>query len=119
VGTREGEVDFETSYFSIFGVLGDYYLNPEQGFHLQAALGLSSLRSGRGELSRATVASQHNASGLGAMIGVGNEWWVGKEWSIGVLGRLTYGALQAEDDGGAEWTHSILVPALLFSATYH
>ena len=53
------------------------------------------------------------------MLGVGYEWWVGDEWSLGLLGRISYGSMSGSDDRGVSWTHTTYAPALLLSATYN
>lgn len=115
---RTGKVTLDPSYFSVFGVFADYYFDPRGGLHVQGALGLSTLRSGRSEHAGRTVTGEQDATGVGATLGVGHEWWIHDEWSLGVLFRLAYGALKF-DDRGNEWSHSLIAPALLLSATYH
>jgi len=53
-------------------------------------------------------------------LGGGYEWWVGEQWGIGVLGRLTYASLTwTSDSNTIETRHGVVVPAVLFTATYH
>jgi hypothetical protein len=46
---------------------------------------------------------------------------VGEQWSIGVLGRLTYCGVKmtADVNGDPKSDLSIIVPGVLFSATHH
>jgi hypothetical protein len=62
------------------------------------------------------------------MIGGGYEFWIGKEWSLGFIGRLQYAAASADvktvDASGATTTTSgvrvsAFEPALLLGLTYH
>jgi hypothetical protein len=53
------------------------------------------------------------------MAGVGHEWWVGEQWGVGILGRLTFLSLEGEDDSNVSWSHQMLLPAVLFTATLH
>lgn len=104
--------------FSVLGVMGDFYPKPRQGFHIQAALGLAAL-SGfdpNSEFWR----DRHVAFGGGGMLGLGYEWWVGDQWSIGILARGTVGALTEDDATGARWFHFVAAwPSVLFTVTYH
>jgi hypothetical protein len=103
--------------FSLLGIMGDFYPNPRRGFHFQGAIGLAVLTglNPGGDLS-----SRHAAFGGGAMAGIGYEWWVGEQWSVGVLGRGTVGAMTENDGLGARWFHFAAAwPSILFTATYH
>jgi hypothetical protein len=55
------------------------------------------------------------------MIGGGYEWWIGEQWSLGLLARLQYfnvnGHPDSTDDVDVE--ASFIVPALMMSITYH
>jgi hypothetical protein len=58
------------------------------------------------------------------MVGFGHEWWVGDQWSLGILGRVTYGSLTGKEEfrslpSDTEWSHSVLAPSVLMSVTYH
>lgn len=103
--------------FSLIGPFVDWYLDPGRGLHVQGAVGLVTLRQGQvtdGELDEDT------ALGAGIMVGFGYDWWVSREWSFGVLGRLTAGVAVGDDSSGAQWTYEIGVsPAVLFTATYN
>jgi hypothetical protein len=54
------------------------------------------------------------------MLGFGYEWWIGDEWSMGVLGRLSIAVLGEEDDRGRDFSRvAVASPAFLLSVTYH
>ena len=95
------------------GPFVDYYPNPSKGLHVQGAVGLTT--------SSITFPSELSASGtgVGAMVGVGYEWWVGEQWSAGVLGRLTTTSPSLKDDDGDEWDSSFTTFGVLASFTYH
>jgi hypothetical protein len=114
------DVEFETTLFTLYGPFVDYYFDPLSGFHLQGSIGLAMLATGKGEFeSSGTAVEEQTATGVGIMVGVGHEWWVGEQWSVGILGRVTYGSLTGKDDDDVEWSHSVLAPAVLFTATMH
>lgn len=104
--------------FSVLGVMGDLYPQPRNGFHVQAALGLATLS---GQNPGSDVWNDlHVAFGVGAMLGVGYEWWVGDQWSVGIIGRATVGVLPEDDATGARWFHLASAwPSVLFGVTYH
>jgi hypothetical protein len=101
------------------GVVGpflDYYFDPQRGFHIQGAVGIGVLSYQR-ELDREEVL----LGGLGVMLGVGHEWWIGEQWSLGGLARVIWTGVGGEDPLDPELTYSgsAFVPGLLLTATYH
>jgi hypothetical protein len=104
--------------FGLVGIMGDFYPNPRRGLHLQGALGIAGLT---GLNPGGSIWSdRHLAVGGGAMLGIGYEWWVGEQWSMGILGRGTVGALAEDDAHGARWFHFVAAwPSILFTVTYH
>jgi hypothetical protein len=117
-GEYSGTAEDTTFTQSNVGVFVDVYPNPEQGFHIQGllAFGIASVKSDNGEDSD----DDEDATGPVAELGIGYEGWVGEQWGIGVLGRLTVGKLKpTEGDDADEVDISIFTPAILFTATYH
>jgi hypothetical protein len=55
-----------------------------------------------------------NAKGPAFSAGGGYEWWVGRQWSIGVQGQLSYAPLQAPDE-----SHDLVSFGVLASFTFH
>lgn len=108
-GGREGEADHDF-VLSLTGPFVDYYFDPGRGLHAVGILGFALLDPGTG--------GDEYSKGAGAGIGFGYDWWVGDEWSMGVLGRalMFKTSLKQGDDRN---TFSTVSPALLFSATYH
>jgi len=94
-----------------FGPFVDWYVNPRRGLHLQAFVGLSALGSDASKGSE-------DPGGLAFSLGVGYEWWVGDQWSMGILGRFLYSA-DTWKSSSIDETHSVVVPSALFTATYH
>jgi hypothetical protein len=105
--------------FAVGGIFADWYFNARRGLHLQLGLGFATLNGVNPESPR-SVRDRDPAIGGGLMLGIGHEWWVGEQWGVGVLGRLTAGVLTEEDDAGAKFTHVVAsFPAMLVTATYH
>lgn len=101
------------------GVLGpfvDYYVHPNCGLHLQAALGL-----GVAALRRPGDEDDVPLAGLGWMLGVGNEWWISEQWSLGVLARVVGTRVSGEhpSDSRLTYTGSTYVPGVLLTVTHH
>jgi hypothetical protein len=113
------DVEFDNSSFHVIAPFIDYYFDPHGGFHLQAALGVGVLTAGNARVisNDAQVSRDHTAVGLGGMFGLGYEWWVGDSWGLGFVARVTGGLLSGTDDNDIEWTHKLLAPAALFTAT--
>ena len=65
-----------------------------------------------------TVSNVHHAGGTGLVLGVGYEWWIGDQWSAGILGRLVYGSVKGKD-AGIELEHKLTIPSLLATFTFH
>lgn len=117
---RTGSYDYRVSQLAVIGPLADWYFFPNAGFHAQVSPGVGTYVAGAAEPSLAGPQAQaHTAVGFGFMLGVGYEFWVADEWSMGFLGRFTYGAMTGKDDRGVTWTHDAYAPALLISATYN
>lgn len=114
--------DIETSNANVnlnlttVGLLADYYFDPRGGAHIQALIGMGQMSAS----NDSGDTSNENPIGFAMDLGGGYEWWVGEQWGIGVLGRLSYGSLKWKDSSSdLETKHNVVVPALLLSATYH
>jgi hypothetical protein len=106
------------SQLALLGPFVDWYTDPTRGFHLQGSLGLA-LGIGL-EPERTQLHFRDPAVGGGLMLGFGYEWWIGAEWSLGVLGRLSIALLGEEDDSGRDFSRvAVASPAFLLGVTYH
>lgn len=97
--------------FAMLGPYVDYYPDPTTGFHLLGALGYAQLNLEDGS------SKTKNATGFGLGGGIGYDWWVADEWSIGVLGRMSWASMKV-DEGTTTLTHSAVAPTLLLSVQY-
>jgi hypothetical protein len=86
--------------------------------HMPIGLGVAFVR---GLDAQGTRFNEHNiAVGAGLLIGLGYEWWVSDEWSIGILGRLAGVIATSKDSDDRRWIHAIgSAPSVLFTATYN
>lgn len=96
-------------YLYAMGVFADIYPDPHGGLHFQPFLGFGGLQA-----TYQGNASNGGPTGMVLAAGVGYDWWVADEWSIGLMGRLTYAPLSYNSVG---W--STIAPALLATFTYH
>jgi len=82
----------------------DWYPSPTGGFHFGGLLGFAVAVG-----DAPSTSPFENIGGLGGAlsISVGYDWWIGDEWSIGVLGRATGAGVHGEataDTGAGEVT---------------
>jgi hypothetical protein len=115
-----GNYDFRVSQLSVLGPLVDWYFDPKLGFHAEAAPGLATYVAGAGEpRTEGPLAQAHTSIGFGFVLGVGYDWWVGDQWSFGLLGRLSYARTSGSDGGGGDFSHTTYSPSVLLTLTYH
>jgi hypothetical protein len=111
----------------LLGPMLDWYVAPTGGFHLELGLGVGRVGIGEGGevvqecltsggITTETCAGNHippgsmNWLGLGAMLGVGYEFWVSKQLSLGFMARATH----IGGEKMAPWT-----PGVLLTLTYN
>jgi hypothetical protein len=109
------EVDAGAHHIAGFGPMIDWYFDPTKGGHLQAGLLLAT-----GVVSQKDNTPGAKGFGGALMIGGGYEFWVGEQWSIGPLARITaYRIGMKTDDLDIKYTLGMVNLAILFAATYH
>jgi hypothetical protein len=116
---KSGGVEYDTANnedslnLSTFGLFAAIYPDPKSGFNLHALVGYSSISS-----DNSASIGVHHPDGPSVMGGVGYDFWVGEQWSLGPDVRLAYAHCRSTD-GNEETTVSMFVPTLSFTATYH
>lgn len=111
-----GEADAKALNVGMLGPFIDYYFDERAGGHLMFSLGFAGIQQQDGEDLNEAI----NGGGWGAMIGGGYEWFVGEQWSLGVIARVQYVAVSTKtEDSEIEGTMSLIAPAVLFGVTYH
>jgi hypothetical protein len=111
-----GENELGTHHAGTLGPFVDYYVDPKGGLHAQAALLLSFLVVDE----KKDEFEGESGGGFGVMAGVGYEFWIGEQWSVGPLFRFTYAKLNVKgNDSEAESDVTLMAPALLAAFTYH
>ncbi len=120
----------------VLGYVGpfiDFYPVPTGGFHVQWSMAFAMSSSSYERADGAEV--DFDAVGWTAMFGLGYDFWVDDEWSLGALARAQYTSLHAgsvtlssasgsASGSGSGTQHtdvdqSAWLPALLITATYH
>jgi len=100
--------DVSLTLFGI-GLFADFYPDPHGGLHFQPFLGFAGL-----EASSNGNSGGSDPTGPVFALGVGYDFWVADEWSIGVMGRFAYAPLKLEDT-----SYNTIAPAVLVTFTYH
>jgi hypothetical protein len=52
------------------------------------------------------------------MVGVGYEWWIADQWSLGFSGRFTFASASGTDNRRVGWEHTAYAPSVLIGLTY-
>jgi hypothetical protein len=86
----------------------NYYLDPTNGLYFLGMIGYGA------ESYTQNGQSGNSPGGPAFALGAGYDFWVSDEWSLGVLGRFTYGSLTLNNT-----TFSTISPAIMFSFNYH
>jgi hypothetical protein len=81
-------------HFSLWGVTLDYFPDANGGFHFGGTAGIA--------VAFAQLPDEYDfegigGAGLGLSLGIGYDWWVADEWSLGMLGRYTGAGIMGED----------------------
>jgi hypothetical protein len=101
-----------STHLTMLGAMADWYVRPhESGFHFQAALTFAVVAV---DYKNAGVSVGRDASGIGAILGVGYEWPIAAEWGLGILGRLSMASLS--DD---QRSHGVFAPSAVATLTWY
>jgi hypothetical protein len=97
--------EFAYTHFWLMSVdaFADIYPDPQGGFHIMPTLGWGFM-----------FPTAYPPHGLVLGVGVGYDFWVGPEVSMGVMARMTFAPLQDRDDD----SYKVYAPALLYTVTY-
>lgn len=119
---RDGDSDFNLEgplRFVLVGPSLEYFPDPRGGFHFGGMLALAAAWAKAPEPGFA-----ENLGGVGGAMSLsaGYVWWLGKQWSLGIMARLTGARLHGEhSEQGATGSEDDNVGAfsLQVSALYH
>jgi hypothetical protein len=106
-GAPSGSTGSATSVEPVLGALVDWYPRTHDGWHVGGSLGLGGLG--------VTDASGSNSNGysLGVAALGGYDWWIGPQWSLGVLTFLTVSTPASTSYSNGDATGYRLTPATL------
>jgi hypothetical protein len=106
------QVESEDDGFALFGAaaFADIYPDPKGGLHIMPSIGWGLLFA---------PVSLGSGSGIVLGVGVGYDFWVASEFSLGVMGRFAYSPMNVYGTGSRMETYPMFAPALMLTATYH
>jgi hypothetical protein len=117
--TPTGSSEIDSNNDSVFGLLGifaDWFPDPRGGFHVGATLGLALLSIAD---DNGNVSNSNEKRGGGGALRVGYDFWVGDQWSIGILGQLVGASVSRDTTFGVSEHDSVGSFGLLVTALYH
>ncbi len=115
-----GDYEFELTQLALFAPGVDYYIWPTGGLHFQGAVGFATVVMGQAyPKNGGDDARSHTSVGPGFMLGVGHDWFVSDEWSLGIAGRFLYAWSSGPDPESVDWKHKSYAPSFMLTATYH
>jgi len=109
IGGQSGDLEDVSLTLIGIGLFADIYPDPHEGLHFQPFIGWGGL-----EATYRGNSGGSDPTGLVIAGGAGYDWWVADEWSIGVMGRITYAPLKIE-----EVSYNTLAPSILATFTFH
>lgn len=79
-----GELNFDkaTLSFGQFALFGDWFPDPQGGFHVGLALGPSAWIS---EVEQGGTTTKNESTGFGGTLFLGYDFWISADWSLGAL----------------------------------
>jgi hypothetical protein len=113
-GDKTEELDGSLG-LSLMGPFAQFYPDPKEGLFFRLAPGYALVYATDSEV-------ESFATGFGVAAAVGNDWWIGKEWSMGVAGRFTYAHLKYDTrvtGPTVEQAYNAFAPCLLLTLTMH
>lgn len=115
-GRPEGDEENASMARAMLGVLVDWYPQPNDGWHVGAALGFAGIT-----LADASLADSVGVAFAAKVFG-GYDWWIGPQWSVGVSALLatTPSAPLVDRDGDKNgYRFYTLSAGLAWSITLH
>ena len=101
---------------SSVGPFIQYYFDPTSGFYLQGYVGYASGNSQYD--SGGTTYQSESATGPAFGIGLGYDFWISDQWSIGPEFRFLYASLKYSGSGPDE-EDKVYIPTLSIAGTLH
>ena len=117
---KQGGQSFDTTALDLslnvatLGLFTAIYPVPTSGFNLHALLGYSEISVSIG----GNTTNVGNPTGVSFMGGLGYDFWISDNWSIGPDFRIAYCKAKYASNGETN-DMSMFIPTLSFTATYH
>jgi hypothetical protein len=92
----------------------NYYFDPSEGLHLQGSIGYGAMDF----VSDEGRSGSNDPTGPLFSLGLGYDFWVGDQWSIGPFARVLY-ANMGVDVGAVSASESYLFPSIGAAFTLH
>lgn len=103
-----------------FGPQFIWYPNEHGGFNAEAGIGLAFLTPSDASTLNRDDGEVYAAGGGALTLGIGQQFWVTEQFSVGVRGRFQGVVVFGEDAQGVRFQHSIgASPSVLFDIAYH
>jgi hypothetical protein len=94
-------------------IFAAYYPDPHGGLHLLGSAGYGSL-----SMTIDNTSYDVNMAGLVVGGGIGYDFWVSSQWSLGPMFVVTHGMLNGTSNN-SDYKATFTAPVLAFTATYH
>lgn len=101
---------------SVIGPFLAWYPDPTNGLNAEVAFGLGVGTIESNAFTDTFNVEGYAAAGWGLQVGFGYDFWIGEQWSLGLLARASYVNLGIR---GETNTLSAWVPAFAGAATFH
>jgi hypothetical protein len=101
--------------FGILGAFVDWYPNPRGGFHVGALVGAAGLT--RSDPNTGETRASNN--GAGVSLTAGYDFWISRQWSIGLGARLFGGSVSQTYADGSTEKNAVSGGTLSVSALWH
>lgn len=111
---RTADVDLAST--SVIGPFLAWYPDPTKGLNAEVALGVALATIGSYLEADTFYIDGYAGAGWGLQVGVGYDFWIGEQWSLGLMARASYVNVGVSD--GTD-TLTAWVPALAGAATFH
>jgi hypothetical protein len=120
VGQPPSELDPGLRTVFTFGPQFIWYPNEYGGFNAEAGIGLAVLTPSDASTVNRDDGELYAAGGGALTLGIGQQFWVTEQFSVGVRGRVQGIVVFGKDSQGVRFQHAIVSsPSVLFDVVYH
>ena len=111
---------------SSIGPFADWYFDPTKGLHAQLGIGYAVLKASKGNptsVGGQTLVypgSDQGGNGGALLVGMGYDFWVGDQTSLGFVARVQYVSGSVKGDGDSSYTGvQFVMPSAEMTVTYN